>query len=89
MSYGKVLDRVDLGFVVNSHVPTAKENGNGAVYPMDEWNRTIVAHSAMKVIVYDSERNEIYMDNGNCIVPGDEVFLRRKVTTYNGIYVIK
>ncbi len=89
MSYGEVLDRVDMGFVVNSHIPTTKEAGDGAVYPMEEWNRTIVAHSAMSVLVYDSERDEIYIDNGNCIVPGDKVFLRRKTTTDNGIYVIK
>lgn len=89
MSYGKVLDRVDTGFILNNHIPTAKEVGEGGVYPMEEWNRLIMANSTVTVLVYDSERNEIYVDNGNCVVPGDHVFIRRKVTTYNGIYVIK
>lgn len=89
MSYGKVIARTRTGIIVNNHLPGEEETAEGATYPMDKWNRTIPLNLTDKVLVYDSESDQIEVETGACIMPGDHVFTKRMGTEYRGVFVYR
>ena len=89
MCYGVVVTRAKYGIIINNHLPTEEETGDGAVFPMEEWNRYIPLEATDKVIVYDKARDVVTPDVAACIREGDHVFIKRSGTAYNGVYVFR
>ena len=89
MCYGKVLRKTDVGYIINCHEPTDDEKAAGAVYPMPEWNRHMPMSPTQTVVIFDKEKDVAYRDVAGNIVPGDEIFIKRDKSTYNGIYVYR
>ena len=89
MSYGEVVARIEAGIVVNNHLPTEDEIANGAVFPMEEWNRIIPLVSSDVVFLYDRSRDILTIESADCILPGDMVFVKRSAATYNGVYIYR
>ena len=88
-SYGLVVDRVDLGIVVNNHLPTEDELAEGASFPMESWSRTLPLVDTDTVFLYEKSLDRLTVETADCIIPGDHVFMKRNAANYDGIYVYR
>lgn len=88
-SLGTVQQVNRYGIVVNNHLPSDAEGGEGA-FPVSAWNRTVPLGSDTKVYMYDkNEKNTIQLGSAMDIKTGDRIFMRHLEGNADMIIVYK
>ncbi|MBP3360797.1 MAG: hypothetical protein J6N52_08095 [Clostridia bacterium] len=88
--YGMVLGRTNSGLIMNFHHPDPEVDGEGAVFPVETWNRHMIFDKDNTVVTfYDRDRQKAETGTVDEINIGDMVYIQVDGSTMNNIVVYR